>query len=171
MWFTAGNQDRIDVVPEKLAAVAAHGAAATIDARTMDERAIKAAVKDFAHAGGIEGQRIIMACSGTAPGQATAFGLLTHGATLCVVGFTMAKVELRLSNLMAFHARALGNWGCVPELYPAALDLVLDGKVDLRPFVEQHPLSTINEVFHAVHEGELRRRAILVPDPPATLGA
>ena len=42
---------------------------------------------------------------------------------LCVVGFTMDKVEIRLSNLMAFHARAIGNWGCPPELYPQALEL------------------------------------------------
>ena len=67
-----------------------------------------------------------------------------HGATLSVVGFTMDKVEVRLSNLMAFDARAIGNWGCPPELYPAALDLVLDGKVAIKPFVEAHPLDDIN---------------------------
>ena len=93
----------------------------------------------------------------------TAYGLLVHGATLGVVGFTMDKVEVRLSNLMAFHARALGNWGCPPRLYPAALDLVLDGKVKVAPFVEQHPLSEINTVFEDVHAGKLTRRAILVP--------
>ncbi len=76
----------------------------------------------------------------------------------------MDKVEVRLSNLMAFHARALGNWGCPPRLYPAALDLVLDGKVKVAPFVEQHPLSEINTVFEDVHAGKLARRAILVPD-------
>ena len=75
-----------------------------------------------------------------------------HGATLSVVGFTMDKVEMRLSNLMAFDARALGNWGCPPEHYPAALDLVLDGKVQIEPFVETHPLHDINEVFEAVHQ-------------------
>ena len=154
----------IDVVPEKLAAIAENGAALTLNARELDGRAIKAALGDFARANRIDGQRVIMECSGTPQGQETAFGLLTHGATLCVVGFTMEKVTLRLSNLMAFHARALGNWGCVPELYPGALELVLDGKVNLKPFVEQRPLSTINEVFHAVHAGQMRRRAILVPD-------
>jgi len=75
----------------------------------------------------------------------------------------MAKLELRLSNLMAYHARALGNWGCPPELYPAALDLVLDGKIALRDFVEQHPLEDINAVFSAAHAHKLERRAILVP--------
>jgi 6-hydroxycyclohex-1-ene-1-carbonyl-CoA dehydrogenase len=75
----------------------------------------------------------------------------------------MDKVELRLSNLMAFHARALGNWGCPPELYPQALDLVLQGRVKVGPFVEKHPLNDINKVFEAVHHGELKRRAVLVP--------
>jgi 6-hydroxycyclohex-1-ene-1-carbonyl-CoA dehydrogenase len=75
----------------------------------------------------------------------------------------MDKLELRLSNLMAFHARALGNWGCLTELYPAALDLVLDGKIALAPFIEKHPLDDINQVFTAAHEHKLTRRAILVP--------
>ena len=86
-----------------------------------------------------------------------------HGGTLAVVGFTMDKVELRLSNLMAFHARALGNWGCPPELYPAALDLVLDRKVALLPFVERHPLADVNRVLSDAHAHKLTRRAILVP--------
>ena len=75
----------------------------------------------------------------------------------------MAKLELRLSNLMAFHAKAQGNWGCSPDYYPAALELVLDGKVTMTPFVEQHPLDQINEVFAAAHEHKLTARAILVP--------
>jgi D-arabinose 1-dehydrogenase-like Zn-dependent alcohol dehydrogenase len=76
---------------------------------------------------------------------------------------TMDKVEIRLSNLMAFDARALGNWGCPPDLYPAALDLVLDGKVNVKSFVEQHPLADINRVFEAVHHRDIKRRAILIP--------
>ncbi len=75
----------------------------------------------------------------------------------------MDKVEVRLSNLMAYHARALGNWGCPPELYPAALDMVLAGRVKVGPFVEKHPLDEINQIFEAAHHGELKRRAVLVP--------
>jgi 6-hydroxycyclohex-1-ene-1-carbonyl-CoA dehydrogenase len=75
----------------------------------------------------------------------------------------MDKVEVRLSNLMAYHARAIGNWGCPPELYPKALDLVLSGRVKVTPFVERHPLSDINHVFEAAHSGALGRRAVLVP--------
>jgi len=154
----------IDVDAAKLAAVAGHGAALTLDARGQDARAIKAAVAAFAKAQGLRTTEwIVFECSGTAAGQQTAWSLLVHGATLSVVGFTMDKVEVRLSNLMAFDARAIGNWGCPPELYPAALDLVLDGKVAIRPFVETRPLEAINDVFRAVHEREIRKRAVLVP--------
>lgn len=154
----------IDVVPEKLAAVAEYGAALTLNARDYDGRALKKEIIGFAKANGLRTTEwIIMECSGTAAGQKAAYGLLNHGGTMCVVGFTMDKLEVRLSNLMAYHARLLGNWGCPPDLYPGALELVLSGKVKLAPFVEQRPLDDINDVFQAVHDGKFIRRAILVP--------
>lgn len=154
----------IDVDDDKLAAVAAHGASLTLNSRGMDIKAIKAAVNAFANEQGLrKTEWFIFECSGTAPGQLTAYGLLVHGATLSVVGFTMDKVEVRLSNLMAFDARAIGNWGCPPEAYPAALDLVLDGKVQIKPFVEPHPLDDINRVFEAVHHRDIKKRAVMVP--------
>jgi 6-hydroxycyclohex-1-ene-1-carbonyl-CoA dehydrogenase len=154
----------IDVDEAKLAAIARHGASLTLDGRTHDPKSLKAAIVEFARARKLPTTEwFIFECSGSAPGQLTAFGLLVHGATLSVVGFTMDKVEVRLSNLMAFDARALGNWGCPPEHYPAALDLVLCGKVAVKPFVEERRLDDINDVFHAVHHREIRKRAVLVP--------
>ncbi|MBK9683890.1 MAG: 6-hydroxycyclohex-1-ene-1-carbonyl-CoA dehydrogenase [Betaproteobacteria bacterium] len=155
----------IDVDARKLDAIVADGGAALgLNAREHDAKALKKAVADFAKQRGLRATEWkIFECSGTAAGQTSAFNLLVHGATLSVVGFTMDKVEVRLSNLMAFDARALGNWGCPPEFYPAALDLVLDGKVLLAPFVETHPLAEINAVFHAVHQREITRRAVMVP--------
>ncbi len=154
----------IDVDDEKLAAMSRHGAALTINSRAQDSKSIKAAVADFAKKNGLRATEwCIFECSGTAPGQLTAYSLLVHGATLSVVGFTMDKVEVRLSNLMAFDARAIGNWGCPPESYPEALALVLDGKVQIKPFVEAHPLDDINRVLAAVHEREIKKRAVLVP--------
>nr|WP_294503447.1 6-hydroxycyclohex-1-ene-1-carbonyl-CoA dehydrogenase [uncultured Rhodopila sp.] len=154
----------IDVDPVKLDAIGRVCAELTLNAREYDLKGLKAKISDFCKAGGLPlTEWTIFECSGTGAGQSTAFGLLTYGATLCVVGFTMDRIELRLSNLMAFDARALGNWGCPPELYPAALDLVLDGKIDLASFVEQHPLDSINQVFELAHAHKLTRRAVLVP--------
>lgn len=155
----------VDVNPDKLAAIANYGAALTINAKGMSARDIKAKVAGFAKERGLrQTEWIIFECSGTRAGQETAFSLLNHGATLGVVGFTMDKCEVRLSNLMAFHARAIGNWGCPPSLYPEALELVLSGRVKVAPFVEKHPLREINRIFEAAHSGALKRRAILVPN-------
>ncbi|MDA8122559.1 MAG: 6-hydroxycyclohex-1-ene-1-carbonyl-CoA dehydrogenase [Deltaproteobacteria bacterium] len=156
----------LDVDQAKLDAMAGYGAALAINVGQVKGRDLKKAILEFAGKNGHPdtGWKIFE-CSGTAAGQDTAFGLLTYGATLSVVGFTMDKVELRLSNLMAFHARALGNWGCLTELYPRALDLVLDRRIALGPLVERYPLSDINEVFAAAHAHKLARRAILVPNP------
>ena len=154
----------IDVDEDKLEAISHHGAGLTLDARVLDGKAMKVAINAFAKQNGLPATEwFIFECSGTAPGQLTAFGLLVHGATLSVVGFTMDKIEIRLSNLMAYDARALGNWGCPPESYPAALDLVLDGKVAIKPFVEAHPLDDINRIFAAVHHREIKKRVVLTP--------
>jgi 6-hydroxycyclohex-1-ene-1-carbonyl-CoA dehydrogenase len=155
----------IDVDERKLESLKTHGAALTLNAKSSDQKAMKSAISAFAKERGLKATEwFIFECSGTAAGQLTAYGLLVHGATLSVVGFTMDKVELRLSNLMAFDARALGNWGCPPERYPEALALVTGGKVKVKPFVEPHPLADINRVFEAVHRREIARRVVLVPN-------
>jgi 6-hydroxycyclohex-1-ene-1-carbonyl-CoA dehydrogenase len=154
----------IDVDPKKLELIGSYAATLTINARELDQKALKARISEFCKAQGLPATEwFIFECSGTVPGQATAFGLLTFGATLSVVGFTMDRAEFRLSNLMAFDARAIGNWGCPPELYPAALDLVLDRRIELKAFVERHPLAEIRNVLEDVHAHRLAGRAILVP--------
>lgn len=154
----------IDVDPTKLDMIAKHGAALTLDARKIESRDQKKAVAAFAKERGLrQTEWFVFECSGSKAGQENAFNLMVHGGTFGVVGFTMDKVDIRLSNLMAFHGRALGNWGCPPENYPAALDLVMSGQVNVKDFVELHPLDRINEVFRDVHERRLTRRAVLVP--------
>jgi len=154
----------IDVDADRLALIAKHGADLTLDSGKLDFKALKNEVKAFSKTHGIPTWRTkIFEMSGSTGGQATAFGLVGHGGYLGVVGFTPGKLELRLSNLMAFDAIAQGNWGCLPEHYPAIVDLVLNGKVALEPFVEFRDLSTINETFSDIHERRVSRRVILVP--------
>lgn len=155
----------IDVDPARLALATGHGAGLTLRADELDFKAIKKAVRAFAASAGAESFRWrIFECSGTPAGQTAAFGLIEHGSYLSVVGFTPQKVELRLSNVMAFDATVQGNWGCLPEHYPEALDLVLQGKVALGPFTEQRPLASINQCFADVHERRAGRRIVLCPE-------
>jgi len=156
----------IDIDRERLDLATRHGASLALDASTTDLKGLKTAVRTFVKESGRKGIGLkVFEMSGTPAGQATAFGLLDHGAYLGIVGFTPKPVELRLSNLMAFDATARGNWGCPPDQYPGALQMVLTGKIALAPYVELHPLEEAPAVLDAVANHAVRRRAILQPGP------
>lgn len=154
----------IDVDSRKLETTRGHGVQLGLNPTEMDAKAIRKTIQSFAADRGLSPyQWKIFETSGTAKGQELAYNLLTFGATLSVVGFTMDTVNLRLSNLMAFDARAVGNWGCLPELYPEALEWVRQGRIQLAPFVQAFPLDSINEVFDKLHRKEITKRPVLVP--------
>jgi 6-hydroxycyclohex-1-ene-1-carbonyl-CoA dehydrogenase len=154
----------LDIDDEKLAVAREYGAGAVVNTKGLEIKEIKGQVKAAAKELGAPSSRWrIFETSGTKPGQETAFALLNHGAHLSVVGFTLAKLELRLSNLMAFDATARGNWGCDAALYPEVLEWIGDGRIRVSPFVEKHALADINSVLDAAHHGTLKRRAVLVP--------
>jgi 6-hydroxycyclohex-1-ene-1-carbonyl-CoA dehydrogenase len=155
----------IDVDPLRLVAIAEHGADLTLRSDQLDFRALKREIAAFAAKFEVPSWRVhIFETSGSVVGQETAFGLLGPGGLLSVVGYTPNKVNVRLSNLMALDATAQGTWGCPPELYPAALELVLAGKVRLSPFVERRPLASINQTFSDLHDHKLTRRVVLIPE-------
>jgi 6-hydroxycyclohex-1-ene-1-carbonyl-CoA dehydrogenase len=154
----------LDIDDDKLAVAREHGADVVINTRELGFKEIKGQVKAAAKELGAPPVRWrIFETSGTKPGQETAYGLLNHGAHLAIVGFTLAKSEIRLSNLMAFDATAQGNWGCDATLYPEVLEWIGDGRIKVSPFVEKHALADINSVLDAAHEGTLKRRGVLVP--------
>jgi len=151
----------IDVDQQKLDRLSAFGVEWTFNGRTHEASAIK---KRLLEERGTQWK--IFEMSGTLAGQELAWSLLVPAATLGVIGFTMDKPQIRLSNLMALDARAFGSWGCRPSLYPDALNLVLSGKVTLRPFIERRPLADGPSLFARLanaHDGS-GRRVILVPD-------
>lgn len=157
----------IDIDPIKLERLEQLGVDWIFDAHAMDARAIKKRLLDES---GTAVSWKIFEMSGTRAGQELAWSLLVPAATLAIVGFTMDKPQVRLSNLMALDAQAFGSWGCSPALYSGALALVFDGRVQLRPFIEPRSLSEGPELFaqlaaHATSD----RRAILIPDPMEAL--
>ena len=155
----------IDISDEKLTNAKKHGVDATLNSIGLDFKEIKGKVREIAKELGVPkfGWKIFE-FSGTAPGQELAFGLLTFTSTLSIVGFTMDKMNVRLSNLMAFDAKLIGTWGCKPELYPEVVDLIVSGKLDIKDFVETFPLSQINEVFKNTLEHKYDKRSVLVPN-------
>ncbi len=154
----------LDVSPAKLEVALASGASAAVNVSGLATKDLVKQVRSEAERIGAPRHRWrIFETSGTRPGQETAFALIGFGAVVAIVGFTMDRLEVRLSNLMAFDATLSGNWGCDPVLYPEVLDWIGAGRIRVSPFVERHPLAEINRVFEAAHRGELVKRAVLVP--------
>lgn len=152
----------VDVDPEKLERAAALGARWTFLPAETDARAVKARLS--ADAGVPTSRWRIFEMSGTAAGQLFTWSLLAPAATLGIIGFTMDKPEVRLSNLMALDATAFGSWGCSPRHYPAAIALVLGGEVQVHPFVDRQPLAAAPEILASAaggHHGT--RRTVFVP--------
>ena len=154
----------LDISDEKLASAKAHGVEATLNTKGMDLKSVKDGVKALAQEIGAPklGWKIFE-ISGTKAGQELAFNLITFTSTLSIVGFTMDKVELRLSNLMAFDAKLIGTWGCRAELYPEVLELIASGKLRISDFVQTFPLERINEVFQETLQHKYTKRSVLVP--------
>ncbi|MCX6295934.1 MAG: 6-hydroxycyclohex-1-ene-1-carbonyl-CoA dehydrogenase [Bacteroidetes bacterium] len=155
----------IDINDEKLAQAKKNGVDATLNSKGLDIKEIKSKVKEIAkELGAPKFGFKIFEFSGTSQGQDLAFNLITFTSTLSIVGFTMNKLEVRLSNLMAFDAKLIGTWGCKPELYPEVVDLIASGKLEIKDFVQTFPMSKINEVFKNTLEHKYDKRSILVPD-------
>ena len=106
----------------------------------------------------------IFECTGSKMGQELGLELLTFVSKLIVVGYGTAKVEYMLSRLMAFDAEIIGTWGCRPKYYPEVLQMVLEDRIKVEPFVELRPMSQIEEAFKDSHSGRLTKRVVLTPD-------
>ncbi|MDK1027607.1 MAG: 6-hydroxycyclohex-1-ene-1-carbonyl-CoA dehydrogenase [Actinomycetota bacterium] len=154
----------VDIDEGRLTILREHGAAMTVNARGLSAREVRDQVREYARSIGASrtGWKIFE-CSGTASGQETAYGMLGTSATLAVIGFTMEKVSIRLSNLMAFDAVAFGSWGCPPERYPEAIELVTSGVVKLKPFSRKVPMGDIATALEEAHGRSDARRTILIP--------
>jgi 6-hydroxycyclohex-1-ene-1-carbonyl-CoA dehydrogenase len=155
----------IDINDEKLANAKSIGVDVIINSNGLDIKSIKEKIKVLVKE--LNAPKYgwkIFEFSGTKTGQDLAFNLITFASTLSIVGFTMDRVEVRLSNLMAFDAQLVGTWGCKPELYPEVLELVANDKLVITPFIDVYPLSKINEVFKNTLEHKYNKRSILVPD-------
>jgi 6-hydroxycyclohex-1-ene-1-carbonyl-CoA dehydrogenase len=155
----------LDVDDARLAMARNNGVDAILNVKGLDIKTIKDNVREIAKGLGVSryGWKIFEV-SGTKPGQELGFNLITFTSTLSIVGFTLDKTEVRLSNLMAFDAKLIGTWGCRAELYPEVVDLITTGKLKIDDFIDTFPLSKINEVFRNTLNHVYRKRSIMVPD-------
>ena len=152
--------------PEKLKRALNYGATHVISSVGKAPRDIRDELRNYCKEKGLPANYgwKIFEWTGTADGQAIALGLLSFIGKLVICGFGMQKNEYSLSRLMAFDADILGSWGCLPKHYPKVLDMVLQGKIQIEPFIETRPMSQIQQAFEDAHSGRLEKRIVLTPD-------
>ncbi len=154
----------IDIDDAKLENIKKLGADFVINSKNMSEKDLKKHIRGLVKENNLPAHKWkVFECSGTSIGQSVAFSLLSFAGVVGIVGFTMDKVTVRLSNLMAFDAEMFGNWGCKPEHYPAVRDIVLQEKINLVDNIEEHKLDEINEVLKLAFEHKLTKRVIFRP--------
>lgn len=161
----AGMVVAIDIVEERLQKMLSYGADAVVNVSGKTTKDVLEEIKTIRKKNGLPvfGWKIFEA-TGTKPGQELGLSLIGFTSKMIVIGFGLAKVEYSISRLMAFDAEIIGTWGCLPEYYPQVLQMVLDGKVSLAPFVQTRPMSTIAETFNEAHSRPPEKRIVLVPD-------
>jgi len=156
----------LDIDETKVAAVQQQGADYGICTAGMTPRDIKKEIRTIVKKHNLpQYQWKVFETSGSTAGQNVAFSLMTFAGTVGIIGFTMGKLELRLSNVMAFDADLFGNWGCSPKYYPPVVEGVLNGSIQLKQNIVTYPLSQLNEVVELANAHKLDRRAIMIPDP------
>jgi 6-hydroxycyclohex-1-ene-1-carbonyl-CoA dehydrogenase len=162
----AGTVIGIDINEEKLEFMKGYGADFTINPKGKTPKEVKELFKAYCKEKGLPSNYgwKIFEVTGTKPGQELALSLLSFTGMLMVVGYGTDETSYMLSKLMAFDAELIGTWGCPPAYYPKVLEMCLDGRIALGPFVETRPMSQIAQVFDEAHHGKLKRRVILTPD-------
>lgn len=152
--------------PEKLERSLKYGADFVINSADKDARAVSKEFRGLCKENGLPnfGWKIFE-ITGVKPGQEIGLAMLGFTGKLIIVGFGLSKVDYSFGRLMAFDADILGTWGCLPEYYPLVLDMALNKEIDIEPFVETRPMSTIADTFDEVHQaGSPARRIVLEPD-------
>jgi 6-hydroxycyclohex-1-ene-1-carbonyl-CoA dehydrogenase len=162
----AGTVVNIDLDQEKLERSIGYGADLIINSTGKDAKEIRNEFRaickeqDLPHKYGWK----IFDATGVKAGQEISLALLSFIGKLIWIGFSMDVNEYSLSRLMAFDAEIIGTWACLPKYYPDVLQMVLNGRVQIEPFVETRPMSSIGETFEEAHTGNLKKRIVLTPD-------
>lgn len=144
----AGQVIAIDLDDNKLRLAKQLGASHTIRADLEDPVAV---VKSLTEGRGAD---LAMEVVGATPTVKTAIESVRKGGSVCLVGNLSPKIELPLQSVVTREISLLGTCGCNGE-YPACLELMGQGRIDVRPLISQKvSLEETPDWFERLHRGE-----------------
>jgi 6-hydroxycyclohex-1-ene-1-carbonyl-CoA dehydrogenase len=163
--FGAGTIIGVDVDRERLERSLRYGADYIINSADKSTKEVREEFRALCKEQGLPhnyGWKIFEV-TGAKAGQELSLALLSFIGKLIWIGFSTDVNEYSLSRLMAYDAEIIGTWGCLPQHYPLALQMVLDGRIKIEPFVETRPMTSLRETFEEAHAGKLMKRVVLTP--------
>lgn len=141
----------VDVSDDKLQLAVECGADWTVNA------AAGPAHKEIKKHGG--GAHIAMVTAGSTAAYETALRSLRRAGTLAVVGMTPQPISVSTVALVSGEYKIVAS--AVGSRKDLAEVLALAGAGKLRCRIETRPLAAVNEVFTAMHEGQIKGRIVL----------
>jgi D-arabinose 1-dehydrogenase-like Zn-dependent alcohol dehydrogenase len=146
----------VDILDSKLEWAKRLGAAATVNAKTV-ERVDKEIRK---LTGGADAA---FEAIGNPATQAQAFASVRTGGRLVIVGFADKPMTLDAGRVMFREIEIIGSLGCRAVDYPRVLELARQGQIKVAELVTaRFPLERINEALDTLRRGE-GIRSVVVP--------
>ena len=91
-----------------------------------------------------------------------AFRTLGIAGRLCIIGYTNQNITINPAKIMFFEQEIIGSCGCPPSDYIKIIDLVKQGKINLKKLIaNRYELENINKAFDELREGKVLRNIIL----------
>ena len=92
-----------------------------------------------------------------------AFNCIKTGGRLCIVGYSNENISLNAGRIMYREVEVIGSLGCRPVDYPAIVELVRRGKIEIKSLVtHKFPLEEINQAFDLMRKGESLRSVVVM---------
>lgn len=151
-----GNVIAVDVNQSKLDTAKKLGASATLNPKDVDR--VDKAIKKLT--GG--GVNVAFEAIGKPETIRLAFDSVRRGGRLCQVGYCAEDVPLSVAKIMYYEIDVIGALGCPTVEYPALIDLVRRGRIEVSSMVTAKlPLDRINDAFDMLRRGEGLRSVVL----------
>ena len=146
----AGPVAITDIVPAKLERARNRGARAAID---VSDVTVEDAVADLTDGSGFD---VVIEASGSRPAYQTALDAVGVGGTVVCLGLpTDGVIPIDVVELAAREVRLQGSFRFA-NTYPAALELLTDGQVDVAGLVDEtYPIDDISTGFEQTRSPEI----------------
>ena len=147
----AGCVVAVDIDERRLQQIQHYGADVAINATGKGPRDISTEIKAIRKQKDLPGYGWkIFEVTGSKPGQETALGAQFYR-QIDRCGLWHAKTGIFHQSAHGFRCRNYRDMGMPAGVLPTGLGMVLSGKIDMGPFVQTRPMSTIAAAFEEAH--------------------